>query len=72
MVLSLVGHIDTLNLLINIILIHLLALHKRCLVCRKKFVEHSELQDKICKIITIKEFEAYCHGFDVQFRPSFS
>ena len=39
---------------------------------QKKFVEHSELQDKICKIITIKEFASYCPGFDVKFRPSFS
>ena len=49
----------------------LLKLSERCPICRQKFTEHSELQDKICKIITIKEFAAYCPGFDVQFRPSF-
>ncbi len=50
---------------------HMLNLPKKCPICRKPFSEHSELQDKICKVITIKEFAAYCPGFDVQYRPSF-
>jgi tRNA U54 and U55 pseudouridine synthase Pus10 len=49
----------------------LLEIPKKCPICRQKFSEHSELQDKICKIITIKEFAAYCPGFDVQYRPTF-
>jgi len=44
---------------------------EKCPICRKKFTEHSELQNKICDIITIKEFAAYCPGFEIQFRPSF-
>ena len=52
-------------------LFYLLTLPDRCPICRRKFTEHSEFQDKICKIITIKEFAAYCPGFDVQYRPSF-
>jgi hypothetical protein len=27
-----------------------------CVVCKKKLAEHSELQDKICEMITIKQF----------------
>ncbi|HMK32412.1 MAG TPA: hypothetical protein VK431_02180 [Nitrosopumilaceae archaeon] len=46
-------------------------LPERCPICRKKFLEHSELQMKICKVITIKEFANICPGFDVKFRPSF-
>lgn len=46
-------------------------LTQKCPICRQKFSEHSELQDKICKIITIKEFAAYCPGFDVQYGPTF-
>jgi hypothetical protein len=33
--------------------------------------EHSELQDKICEMITIKEFANDSFGFDIQFRPFF-
>jgi hypothetical protein len=29
------------------------------------------LQDKICKMITIKQFANNCPGFDIQFRPFF-
>jgi len=40
-------------------------------ICKKKFSEHSELQDKICKMITIKQFANISPGFDVQHRPFF-
>ena len=43
----------------------------RCPICKKKFIEHSELQDKICKMITIKQFANISPGFDVQHRPFF-
>jgi len=43
----------------------------RCPICKKKFIEHSELQDKICKMITIKQFANISPGFDVQYRPFF-
>lgn len=42
-----------------------------CPICKKKFIEHSELQDKICRMITIKQFANNSPGFDVQFRPFF-
>ena len=42
-----------------------------CLVCKKKLAEHSELQDKICEMITIKQFANDSPGFDIQFRPFF-
>jgi DNA repair exonuclease SbcCD ATPase subunit len=42
-----------------------------CPICKKKLSEHHELQDKICKMITIKEFANNSPGFDVQFRPFF-
>jgi hypothetical protein len=42
-----------------------------CPICKKKFIEHSELRDKICKMITIKQFANNSPGFDVQFRPFF-
>jgi hypothetical protein len=42
-----------------------------CHICKKKLIEHSELQDKICKMITIKQFANNSPGFDVQFRPFF-
>ncbi|HET9807607.1 MAG TPA: hypothetical protein VFP49_11910, partial [Nitrososphaeraceae archaeon] len=42
-----------------------------CPICKKKFIEHSELQDKICKMITVKQFANNSPGFDVQFRPFF-
>ncbi|HEX6646914.1 MAG TPA: hypothetical protein VF047_07020 [Nitrososphaeraceae archaeon] len=42
-----------------------------CPICKKKLIEHSELQDKICKMITIKQFANNSPGFDVQFRPFF-
>ena len=41
-----------------------------CPVCKKKLAEHSELQDKICEMITIKQFANDSPGFDIQFRPS--
>ena len=40
-------------------------------VCKKKLAEHSELQDKICEMITIKQFANDSPGFDIQFRPFF-
>ena len=42
-----------------------------CPICKKKLIEHSELQDKVCKMITIKQFANNCLGFEVQFRPFF-
>jgi hypothetical protein len=42
-----------------------------CPICKKKLIEHSEFQDRICKMITIKQFANNCPGFDVQFRPFF-
>jgi len=42
-----------------------------CPICKKKLIEHSELQDKICKMITIKQFANNSPGFDVQFKPFF-
>jgi hypothetical protein len=42
-----------------------------CPICKKKFIEHSELQDKICRMITIKQFANNSPNFDVQFRPFF-
>jgi hypothetical protein len=42
-----------------------------CPICKKKMSEHSELQDKICKMITIKQFANYSPGYDVQFSPFF-
>ena len=43
----------------------------KCPICKTKFIEHSELQDKICKMITIKQFANNSPGFDVQHRPFF-
>ncbi|MGZ8882535.1 MAG: hypothetical protein ACXW1B_03535 [Nitrososphaeraceae archaeon] len=42
-----------------------------CPICKKKLIEHSELQDKICKMIAIKQFANNSPGFDFQFRPFF-
>jgi hypothetical protein len=42
-----------------------------CPIRKKKLVEHSELQDKICRMITIKQFANNSPGFDVQYRPFF-
>jgi len=42
-----------------------------CPICKQKIAEHTELQDKICKMITIKQFANNWPGFDVQFRPFF-
>lgn len=42
-----------------------------CPIYKKKSSEHSELQDKICKMITIKQFANNSPGYDVQFRPFF-
>jgi len=40
-----------------------------CPICKKRLFEHSRLQDRICKMITIKQFANNSPGFDVQFRP---
>jgi hypothetical protein len=42
-----------------------------CPICKQKITEHTELQDKICEMITVKQFANNCPGFDVQFRPFF-
>jgi len=42
-----------------------------CPICKIKLTDHSELQDKICNMIIIKQFANNCPGFDVQFRPFF-
>jgi hypothetical protein len=42
-----------------------------CPICKRKLIDHSELQDKICEMITIKQFANNSPGFDVQFRPFF-
>jgi len=42
-----------------------------CPICKKRLFEHSKLQDRICKMITIKQFANNSPGFDVQFRPFF-
>jgi hypothetical protein len=42
-----------------------------CHICKKKLIEHSQLQDRICKMITIKQFANNSPGFDAQFRPFF-
>ena len=42
-----------------------------CLICKNKLKQHSELQDKICNMIIIKQFAKNCPGFDVQVRPFF-
>jgi hypothetical protein len=42
-----------------------------CPICKTKIVEHSEFQDKICRMITIKQFANNSPGFDVPFRPFF-
>jgi hypothetical protein len=39
-----------------------------CPVCKKKLTEHSELQDKICEMITIKQFAIDQQHFNVQFK----
>ena len=36
-----------------------------------RVVEHSEFQDKVCRMITIKQFANNSPGFDVAFRPFF-
>jgi hypothetical protein len=43
-----------------------------CPICKKRLFEHSRLQDRICKMITIKQFANKSPGFDdIQFRPFF-
>ena len=42
-----------------------------CPICKKKLDEHSELQDKVCNMIMIKQFANSSPGYDVQFRPFF-
>ena len=43
----------------------------KCPICKKRFNEHSELQDKICRMITIKQFANNSPGFDIQLIPFF-
>jgi len=50
---------------------NVVASQAKCPICKQKFTEHSELQDKICKMITIKQFANSSPGFDVPFRPFF-
>ena len=33
-----------------------------CPICKNKLKEHSELQDKICNMITVKQFANNCPG----------
>jgi hypothetical protein len=42
-----------------------------CPICKMKLYEHSELQDKICRMIAVKQFANNSPGFDVQYRPFF-
>ena len=42
-----------------------------CPICKNKLKEYSELQDKICNMIIIKQIANNCLGFDVQFGPFF-
>jgi hypothetical protein len=42
-----------------------------CPICKNKLKEHSELQDKICTMIIIKQFANNSPGFDVQLWPFF-
>jgi hypothetical protein len=42
-----------------------------CPICKNKLKEHSELQDKICNMIIIKQFANNSPGFDVQLWPFF-
>jgi len=42
-----------------------------CPICKTKIVDHSVFQDKICRMIAIKEFANNSPGFDVPFRPFF-
>ena len=38
----------------------------KCPICRQKFTEHSDLQEKICRIILVKEFAGNCPGFELE------
>jgi hypothetical protein len=40
-------------------------------ICKKRLADYSELQDKICEMITIKQFANDSPSFDIQFRPFF-
>ena len=63
---------ECLFIIVNLFICDKSVNHKyMCPICKKKLIEHSELQDKICKIITIKQFANNSLGFDVQFRPFF-
>ncbi len=42
-----------------------------CPICKNKLKEHSELQDKLCNMIIIKQFANNRPGFDVQLWPFF-
>jgi len=42
-----------------------------CPICKNKLIEHSELQDKTCNMIIIKQFANNSQVFDIQFRPFF-
>ena len=35
-----------------------------CPICKNKLKKHSELQDKICNMITIKQFANNCPGIE--------
>ena len=59
-------------IIVNLIIYDKIVKHKyMCPFCKKKLIEHSKLQDKICKMIAIKQFANNFPGFDVQFRPFF-
>ena len=54
-------------IIFNLILCDKCVNHKyMCPICKKKLIEHSKLQDKICKMIAIKQFANNSPGFDVQ------
>jgi hypothetical protein len=64
--------LECLFIIVNLIIYDHSMNHKSmCPICKKKLIEHSELQDKICKMITIKQFANNSPGFDVHFRPFF-
>jgi len=56
---------------LNLFWAHSMKYNLMCPICKKKIIEHSELQDKICRMITIKQFANNSPGFDVQYRPFF-
>ena len=50
---------------------YIVNLQPMCPICKKILIEHSEFEDKICKMITIKEFSNNSPGFDIQLDLSF-